>query len=82
MKRERKRKRAELNEEEDNTVIEGVSFDERKDKTLVSENKDGIYHMKTVIEEHVTIVQKPGSKYVGHMSLGKGSVLCIKTCSV
>lgn len=50
------KERTELNEEEDSTVIEGVSFDGRKNKTLRPETKDGMYHMKAIIEEHVTIV--------------------------
>lgn len=36
--------------------------------------------VKTIVEEHVTLVKEPGSEYIGHLSLSSGKAfnVCAK----
>lgn len=43
----------------------GISFDSRKDNTMVYED-----NRKSIkVEEHITLLKEPGSQYIGHISL-------------
>ena len=48
-------------------------YDGRKDETLVKEIVDGKAHRKTIREEHISMVEEPGSTYIGHATPGSGS---------
>ena len=48
-------------------------FDGRKDKTLVNRNEGRKYYRKTVIEEHISLIQEPESVYLNHISPPKSS---------
>jgi hypothetical protein len=54
-------------------VVQGIYFDGRKDKTLSKEMVDGTAHRRVIVEEHVVLVQEPGSSYVGHITPASGS---------
>ncbi|CAH1098823.1 unnamed protein product [Psylliodes chrysocephalus] len=38
-------------------TFKAIYFDGRKDKTFVIENIEGKYHRKTILEEHISLVQ-------------------------
>ena len=82
LRRERKKLRLELSTEAANsmTSLRGVYFDGRKDKTLVQENIAGKLHRKTIHEEHIILLEEPGSKYLGHVAPERGNADCIKKC--
>lgn len=56
----------------------GLYFDGRKDKTLINEKENGRYHRKTILEEHISIIAEPNSKYLGHVipKSGTGKEIC------
>lgn len=50
-----------------------ISFDGRKDKTLVQEDN----RRRVMVEEHITVLKEPGSQYLGHISLKSGNARAI-----
>ena len=52
-------------------------FDGRKEKTMAQEEIDNVKHKRTVIEEHVVLVQEPESHYVGYFTPASGSAAAI-----
>jgi len=52
--------------------IKGLYFDGRKDQTLVREKIGTKYHSRITKEEHVVLLQEPGSKYIGHIAPPSG----------
>ncbi|CAH0562964.1 unnamed protein product [Brassicogethes aeneus] len=49
--------------------LEAIYFDGRKDQTIVDLNR----HRKKKLEEHISLIQEPGSQYFGHISLNTSS---------
>jgi hypothetical protein len=73
IQRERIKARVELQRSKAN-VIEGLYFDGRKDKTMnVVHDMDNKYHRNTSVEEHISIIAEPGSKYFSHATPSSGS---------
>lgn len=60
------------------TEVLGIYFDGRKDKTLSHESVDGKFHRRITVEEHISLVQEPGSTYLGHVMPSSGSAAAIK----
>jgi len=60
------------------TDVLGIYFDGRKDKTLSHENVDGQFHRRMTVEEHISLLQEPGSTYLGHVTPTAGSAAAIK----
>ncbi|KAF2887798.1 hypothetical protein ILUMI_18375 [Ignelater luminosus] len=56
----------------------GVHFDGRNDRTLIQITKGGESKRKTITEEHVVLVSKPGSLYLGHVTPNSGTSLEIR----
>jgi hypothetical protein len=79
IRRERKRKRKELQCKGKPEELQALFFDGRKDKTLADQIKGNKKHRTTVIEEHVVLIQEPGSEYIGHVSPASGSAKSIKS---
>lgn len=52
-----------------------ISFDGKKEKTLKTTNLE-------VMEEHITIVKEPGSKFIGYVTPSEGSASGIQTAIV
>ncbi|CAG4974445.1 unnamed protein product [Parnassius apollo] len=50
-----------------------ISFDGRKDKTMLYEDN----RRKTVVEEHIILVKEPNSQYIGHITLATADALTI-----
>jgi len=55
-----------------------IFFDGRKDKTLIQVAKGDTLHRQTVIEEHITLIQEPGSTYLAHTAPESGAAVKIK----
>nr|CAH7763285.1 unnamed protein product [Callosobruchus chinensis] len=70
VRRARGKARSLLRKEQVSTKIhiKSIYFDGRKDKTIYQEKCDGQFHRKIISEEHVSIIEEPGSVYVGHVS--------------
>jgi len=78
LRRERLKKRRKLQHEQTLDVLRGLYFDGRKDKTLEQFKQGTKYHRKTIVEEHLSLVQEPGSKYIGHVTTKYGTALSIE----
>ena len=48
-------------------------FDGRKDKTLIIKETGNKRSRLEIVEEHITVLTEPGSKYLGHFPLSNGS---------
>lgn len=55
------------------TEVKGLFFDGRKDKTLSQEKIGNVFHRRVIKEEHISVLQEPGSKYLGHVTPTSGS---------
>lgn len=78
LRRERLKKRKKLQHEQTLDVLRGLYFNGRKDKTLEQFKQGTQYHRKTIVEEHLSLVQEPGSKYIGHVTTKSGTALSIE----
>lgn len=59
-----------INKEEE---IMGIFFDGRKDMTLVKEKKGDKWYSMKKIEEHYVIIGEPGTFYLRHLTLERGT---------
>lgn len=55
------------------TELIALYFDGRKDETITKENISGKSVRKTIQEEHISLVEEPGSAYFGHVTPNSGS---------
>jgi hypothetical protein len=80
LRRERQKVREALRAESVNSSVAvcGLYFDGRKDKTLRQEEAGGKLHRRSVVEEHVSLIQEPGSLYLGHVTPVRGSADSVK----
>lgn len=62
-----------LSNKYDGVLVHSIYFDGRKDKTLVSETKDGRNYRKEVLEEHISILTEPESLFLGHITPKSGT---------
>lgn len=69
IRRARERKRQDLQTDALPFAIKGLYFDGRKDRTLIMEEN----RRKMIVEEHITMIEEPGSKYLGHFAPRSGS---------
>jgi hypothetical protein len=53
--------------------IKGIYFDGRKDTTKIKETVGYRTYVKCIKEEHVSLIQEPGSEYLGHITPITGS---------
>lgn len=58
-------------------MLRGLYFDGRKVKTLEQFKQGTKYNRKTIVEEHLSLVQEPGSKYMGHVTPKSGTALSV-----
>lgn len=73
VRRERKRKRVEVEHTAVTDIVQGLYFDGRKDKTLVNTKKGNKFYRERKVEEHICLVQQPQSRYIGHVIPKSGS---------
>lgn len=55
--------------------IRALYFDGRKDETLKIVKRNGVSYRRKVKEEHITLVEKPGSQYIGHVVPSSGKAV-------
>ncbi|KAL4712991.1 hypothetical protein ACJJTC_012061 [Scirpophaga incertulas] len=79
LRRERTKVRTALQNEDCDKIICGIYFDGRKDKTLVSIQKEGKFYRKRVTEDHYVILSEPGSEYFGHVTCDSGTAKGIES---
>lgn len=73
VRRARQKKRQELQNSSKVSLLRGLYFDGRKDKTLAFIDN----RKRTIVEEHITLLEEPGSNYIGHLSPISGTALNI-----
>lgn len=78
VRREREKLRQDLSSSQQNFHLTALFFDGRKDKTLVHEKVENKFRNILRNEEHVTLLQEPGSIYIGHITPANGKASSIK----
>ena len=48
-------------------------FNERKGKTIFQKKKGNKFYKKVILEEHVSVIEEPNSKNLGHVTPKSGS---------
>lgn len=79
IRRDKKVLRADLCNKSNDTPMQGLYLDGRKDETLVVEVAHSKKFRRTVKEEHFSLIQEPGSVYIGHVTPTSGSSADIVT---
>lgn len=84
IRREKTKHSSEIQKDQDvsDHPVRGLFFDGRKDTTFVQEKKGGTYHRREIQEEHITIVEEPGSAYLGHVTPSSGCGVHISTAII
>lgn len=78
VRRARKRARSEVQENMKLLKpLESIYFDGRKDTTKIGEIVESKQYVRFAQEEHVVLLQEPGSLYIGHLTPIAGSASCI-----
>lgn len=80
MRRERERVRSSINKSDssEEDVLQALYFDGRIDQPLYIEtSEDGKKHRQIHQEDHLSLIQEPGSKYVGHVNPLSGKAIDI-----
>jgi len=73
VRRERRKKKNQLQTIKSLKHICGVYFYGRKDQMMVNIHQGGRYYHRTVTEEHYSLIQEPGSSYLGHVTPNSGT---------
>lgn len=68
IRRERSRSRLMASDSATSDPLVALYFDGRKDKTIIQEKVIDKFHRREVLEEHISLVQQPGSSYLGHVA--------------
>lgn len=69
----RKKKLDEEIEKQKKDEVSSAYFDARKDATLTMKTINGIPRKTVQVEEHISIVEEPGSRYLGHVTPKDGT---------
>jgi hypothetical protein len=72
VRRERTKQRTTLQQEIRSNKLYSIYFDGRKDSTYVVETIEGTGHKKKIMEEHISLIEEPGSEYIGHLAMTTG----------
>jgi hypothetical protein len=78
--RQRKRNNLQQNNKESQDVLHSLFFDGRKDHTITNVQKGSKWYRMNVVEEHISLIEEPGSKYIGHVTPASGTSEAIKLC--
>jgi len=62
--------------------LKSIYFDGRKDKTMVNIKKGSKYYRQSIVEEHLSLIKEPDSKYIGHVTPKSGTAHDIKRAIV
>ena len=69
----RKKKRDEEIEKQKKDEITSIYFDGREDATLTMKSINGIPRKTVQVEEHISMVEEPGSRYLAHVTPQDGT---------
>ena len=72
IKYRKKQRNLEL-EQQKKDKITAVYHDGRRDKTLVTKTVNGISRNVVEVEEHISIIEEPGSRYLSHVTPKDGT---------
>lgn len=81
IRRARQRKRnllQKMNKDNRENLLQTLYFDGRKDHTMTNVQKGSKWYRKNVVEEHLTLLEEPGSQFIGHVTPASGSSEDIK----
>ena len=53
--------------------LQSLYFDGRKDQAITQKLINGRMHKRTVVEEHMTVIEESKSEYIGHFPASSGS---------
>lgn len=70
IRRERMRKRNILQDMQasEGGDLRSLYFDGRKDVTITNVRKGSKWYKQNAVEEHISLIEEPGSKYIGHIT--------------
>jgi len=77
LRRNRKKTRKCIMVQNKVSQIPALNFDGRKDKTLTITEKDGQKYRQNVLEEHISLIKEPDSKFLGYIVPSSGTSECI-----
>lgn len=80
--RQRSKSRKTQKDSKQQIPIKALYFDGRKDKTLTQIEKGAKKSLNIITEEHITMLQEPGSEFIGHVTPTSGSALNITTAII
>jgi hypothetical protein len=80
IRRARQRKRRILQEVavSNDEQLRSLYFDGRKDHTIKNTLKGSKWYRQKAVEEHISLIEEPGSKYIGHVTPKSGSAQDVK----
>lgn len=78
LRRERKKTRENIISQQTVSQIAALYFDGRKDQTLIISEKDGKHYKRRVLEEHISLIKEPDSKFLGYVTPASGTAKCIE----
>ena len=78
IRRERKRKRNQLRFSQDSKKVRGIFFDGRKYATIENIKEGSKFYRRSITQEHISLIEEPESKYLGHISPSGSSAKLMK----
>ncbi|GBP43074.1 hypothetical protein EVAR_96336_1 [Eumeta japonica] len=60
------------------SLIPALYFDGRKDQTSTISEKDGKRYRRRILEEHISLIKEPDSKFLGYITPASGTAKCIE----
>lgn len=72
-------KMAEISEQLQRKSLRGLFFDGRKDRSLSVVEAGGTSKKNVTVDEHITLLEEPGSQYLGHFTPACGTAVEIKS---
>ena len=58
--------------------MHSLFFDGRKDHTIINIQKGSKWYRQKVLQEHISLIEEPGSKYLGHVTPASGTAEDVK----
>ncbi|GBP60289.1 hypothetical protein EVAR_91571_1 [Eumeta japonica] len=73
LRRERKKTREIVTSQQNLSLIPALYFDGRKDQTSTIFEKDGKRYRRRILEEHISLIKEPDSKFLGYVTPASGT---------
>lgn len=78
LRRERKKTREIITSQQNVSLVPALYFDGRKDQTSTISEKDGKRYRRRILEEHISLIKEPDSKFLGYITPASGAAKCIE----